>query len=121
MNTMKYKGYIALLQYDEDDEEFVGTVINTSQHEICFGGKTVQELQENLAEAIEGYLENCKKLGVEPEKPYSGRVTYRTTPEHHALLWKAALVSGKTSLNSWIDEVMVRESKNIVNHNHYVS
>lgn len=114
---MTYKGYIAFIQYDEEDEEFFATIINTSKDEICFGGKTVQELQHHMKEAIHGHIKNCKALGIEPEKPYSGRVTYRTTPAQHALLWKAALASGKSSLNSWIEDVLSKESQKII-HSH---
>ena len=114
MNTMTYKGYIASVEYSEEDGEFVGSVINTSRDKIYFSGQTVDELSKHMAEAVEGHIENCKELGVEPEKPYSGRLTYRTTPEHHAKLVKAALTSGKHSLNAWIDEVLHRETDKVL-------
>ena len=111
MNSLKYKGYIAILQYDEDDEEFFGEVINTSRDQICFGGRNVRELKKHMKEAVDGHIENCRKLGLEPEKPYSGRVTFRTTPEQHALIMQAAIKAGERSLNSWIDHVLSREIK----------
>ena len=114
MNTMKYKGYIASIEYSEEDEEFVGSVTNTSRHEIYFSGKTVGELKTNMQQAIEGHIENCKELGIEPEKPYSGRLTYRTTPQQHAKLMKAALRSGKRSVNTWIDEVLGKEAEKVL-------
>lgn len=36
MNVMKYKGYIAKIEYSEEDEEFFGTIINTSRDQIFF-------------------------------------------------------------------------------------
>jgi len=77
----------------------------------------VEELKENMGEAIEGHIANCRELGIEPEKPYSGRVTYRTTPQQHAKLMKAAMTSGKRSVNAWIDEVLRRESEKVLNAN----
>ena len=49
MNTMTYKGYIANIEYSEDDEEFVGAVTNTSRDKIYFSGKTVDELSTPYA------------------------------------------------------------------------
>jgi predicted HicB family RNase H-like nuclease len=114
MNTMNYKGYIACIEYSEEDEEFVGSIVNTSRDEIYFGGGNVEELKKNMRHAVDGHIENCKELGINPEKPYSGRLTYRTTPEQHAKLMKAALTSGKRSINAWIDEVLRRETDKVL-------
>ena len=114
MNTMTYKSYIANIEYSEDDEEFVGAVTNTSRDKIYFSGKTVDELKKHMVEVVDAHVENCKELGIEAEKPYSGRLTYRTTPEQHAKLMKAALTSGERSLNAWIDEVLHRETERIL-------
>ena len=114
MNTMIYKGYIALIQYSEADGEFFGAVINTSRDKIYFGGKTVDELQQNMQEAIEGHIQNCKQIGIQPEKTYSGRITYRTTPQQHARLVQASLQSGLHNVNAWIDEVLRREAEKIL-------
>lgn len=114
MNTLNYEGYIAYIQYSEEDEEFFGTVVNTSGDEIVFGGKTVAELKKNMRTSVEGHITNCKKLGIQPKKSYSGRITYRTTPEQHAKLVQATLVSDKPSLNAWVDETLQRESEKIL-------
>lgn len=109
MNIMKYKGYIAQIEYSDEDEEFFGTIVNLSRDSIIFGGKTVAELKKHMHEAIDGHLENCKKLNIEPEKPYSGRITFRTTPEEHAILVEAALITGNKSLNEWMSKVLLHE------------
>jgi predicted HicB family RNase H-like nuclease len=114
MNTMIYKGYIAYIEYNNDDEEFFGTVVNTSSDNLYFGGKTVNELKKHFQETVNAHLENCKALGVEPEKPYSGRISYRTTPEQHAKLVAAASKKGKRSVNAWIDEVLQNEAEKVL-------
>lgn len=114
MNILKYEGYIAYIQYSEEDEEFFGTVVNTAGDEIIFGGKTVAELKKNMRTSIEGHIINCKNLGIQPKKSYSGRITYRTTPEQHAKLTQAAIVSDKPSLNAWVDETLQKESEKIL-------
>lgn len=114
MNTMTYKGYIAYIEYNSDDEEFVGTVMNTSRDALYFSGKTVQGLRKHFQETVDGHIENCKALGIEPEKPYSGRISYRTTPEQHAKLIEAASKKGKRSVNAWIDEVLHKEVEKVL-------
>lgn len=111
MSMMKYKGYMAQIEYSEEDEEFFGTIINLSRDRICFGGQTVKQLKKHMEDAIDGHLKNCKVLNMEAEKPYSGRITLRTTPEEHALLVEAALKAGKHSLNEWMNTVLIHEAE----------
>ena len=111
MSIMKYKGYIAQIEYSEEDDEFFGTIVNISRDNICFGGSTVKQLKKHMEEAINGHIKNCKTLNIEPEKPYSGRITFRTTPEEHALLVEAALLTGNRSLNEWMSKVLIHEAE----------
>lgn len=52
-------------------------------------------------EAVDDYLATCAKIGREPNKPYSGKVTLRPPPELHAQLAVQAEVNG-SSLNNWL-------------------
>jgi predicted HicB family RNase H-like nuclease len=114
MNTMTYQGYLAYIEYSNDDDEFVGTVMNTSKDNIYFGGKTVTELKRHFQEAVDTHIKNCKALGMEAEKPYSGRISYRTTPEQHAKLIQAASKDKKRSVNAWIDDVLHKEIEKVL-------
>jgi len=108
-NVMEYKGYRALIQFSAEDDEFFGSVSDIDRHIINFGGKTVTELKKHFKESVDGYLEVCAERGIEPKKPYNGRISYRTTPQTHAKLAQAALLSGKKSINAFIDEVMNKQ------------
>jgi len=108
---MKYHGYIAQIEYSEEDDAFFGTVVNLSRDRICFGGNTVKQLKKHLQESIDGHIANCKKLGIEPEKPYGGRITLRTTPKKHALLVEAAFKTKHHSLNEWMNDVLIHEAE----------
>ena len=44
---MKYKGYEAIIGYDDEDRLFTGHVINT-RDVIAFGGLTVDELEQSF-------------------------------------------------------------------------
>jgi predicted HicB family RNase H-like nuclease len=79
---MKYKGYEAIVEFDEEDRLFVGRVINT-RDVIAFDGSSVDELEQSFHTAIDEYLKDCQALGKTPDKPFSGRFNLRISPELH--------------------------------------
>ena len=98
MNTMlEYNGYRATVEYDADDEIFVGEVFGISDS-LNFHGYSVTEIKEMFHQCIDNYLETCSKIGKEPEKEYRGQFNVRISPELHK---KAALYAANmhTSLN----------------------
>jgi predicted HicB family RNase H-like nuclease len=72
---------------------------------IGFHGSTVDELEQDFHAAIDDYRAACRALGQEPNKPYSGKMIVRATPELHAAVDRAARLSGK-SINKWLVEVL---------------
>ena len=103
-NAMTYKGYTARIDFDGDDRIFFGRLAGIRDI-ITFHGETVDELEAAFKEAVDDYLETCVKLGEEPNKPYSGKLTLRIPPSVHAAIATAAETSGK-SLNKWVSEIM---------------
>ena len=104
MNTMKTKEYTARVVYDERDNIFVGRIIGIRAI-ISFHGTTVSELQREFRHAVRGYLADCKEKGISPEKPVSGRILLRVSPEIHGRALVAAETAGK-SLNQWATEAL---------------
>lgn len=104
---MKYKGYEAVIEYDEVDQLFFGRVINT-QDVISFDGKTVAELKESFEAVVEEYLEDCQREGKEPDKAYSGQFNLRISPELHQ---KISIKAKKQnlSLNTFVEQTLSRE------------
>lgn len=105
---MKYKNYVATVQYDDDAEIFHGEVINT-RDVITFQGKSVKDLRKAFKDSIDDYIAFCKERGEAPEKPFSGQFVVRVPPEVHRRAVVAAKKSGK-SLNSWVAETIAREA-----------
>jgi predicted HicB family RNase H-like nuclease len=103
-NAMTYKGYTARIDFDGDDRIFFGRLAGIRDI-ITFHGETVDELEAAFKEAVDDYLETCVKLGEEPNKPYSGKLTLRIPPTVHAAIATAAETSGK-SLNKWVSEIL---------------
>jgi predicted HicB family RNase H-like nuclease len=99
---MEYKGYIARIDVDEENDAFHGRVINISDV-INFKGKSMAELKREFARSMETYFEFCKDEGDEPEKPFSGRFVLRIDPEVHRAITRAAEREG-VSINKWAEQ-----------------
>lgn len=104
MNHMTYKGYAARVEYDAEDEIFVGHLAGVDAI-IGFHADTVTDLKTAFHEAVDDYIAMCARLGREPQKPYSGKVMFRVSPDVHARAALAAKISGK-SLNAWGEDAL---------------
>jgi predicted HicB family RNase H-like nuclease len=76
---MKYKGYEAIVEYDDQDCLFVGRVINTLDV-IAFDGLSVEELESSFHTTIDQYLEDCRTRGKTPDKAFSKRLDCSPSP-----------------------------------------
>jgi predicted HicB family RNase H-like nuclease len=103
-NAMEYKGYSALINFEANDELFVGRLAGINDI-ICFHGSTVEELKAAFHESVDDYLIACAEIGKPPERPYSGKVMFRIDPAIHAKAALAAQLKG-VSLNQWAEDVM---------------
>lgn len=106
MSTMTHNGFAARVEYSEEDGCFVGHIAGI-RDVVGFHGESVAELRAAFEEAVDDYLETCKKLGREPNKPYSGQFRLRLPPELHARAAMVAEAHGK-SLNTWVADVIER-------------
>ena len=106
MNAMSYKGYEAVVEYDEEAEVFHGEVVNT-RDVITFEGRSVDELKAALADSVEDYLAFCRERGESPEKPFSGQFVVRVDPSLHRKVAGAAKRAG-ASLNKWVAAALER-------------
>ncbi|MEK7827339.1 MAG: type II toxin-antitoxin system HicB family antitoxin [Thermodesulfobacteriota bacterium] len=104
MNTMKYKGYTARIEFDDRDSLLVGRVLGVRAI-IGFHGETVEALRRDFESAFDFMLEDCAARGVSPQKPASGKLMLRVPPEVHAAALVTAQASGK-SLNQWAAEAL---------------
>ena len=96
MNTMIHKGYAARIEYSDNDDCFVGHIAGINDV-VGFHGASVADLRAAFKEAVDDYLETCGKINRSPQKPYSGKLMLRISPEIHSALAIAAEVSGKST------------------------
>jgi predicted HicB family RNase H-like nuclease len=108
-STMSYRGYVARVEYDDEDKLFFGRLAGIRDG-VGFHGDTVAGLGAAFREAVDDYIETCAKIGKRPEKPYSGNVMLRVDPAVHAQAALAAELAGK-SLNQWGEEVLAAAAK----------
>lgn len=106
---MKYKGYTAQVEIDETAGILFGKVLDIKDV-ITFKGDTVAKLETEFHNSVDDYLEWCAELGEEPDKPFSGKLPFRTTPENHRQIYLAAKKANK-SINAWMDDVLSTEAK----------
>jgi predicted HicB family RNase H-like nuclease len=64
---MKYKGYIGVVNFDEDAGILHGEVVNT-RDVITFQGTCVEEIEQAFIDSVEDYLEFCAQRGEQPER-----------------------------------------------------
>jgi len=69
MNTMEYKGYVARIEYDRDNELFYGIVQNC-RDTIHFEGGDPIELEREFEMSVQAYFDFCAQCGDEPLPPH---------------------------------------------------
>ena len=102
---MTYKNYSASIEFDEKENIFYGEVAGL-RDVVTFEGSSVSELKKAFRDSVDDYLDFCRKLGEEPEKPFSGKFVVRLNPEFHRKIYLAAKKKGK-SINAWINDQLV--------------
>ena len=101
---MKYKGYTAVVELDEDQEVLVGHVVGL-RDVITFQAETVSEAIKEFHASVDSYLAFCKHRKESPEKPYSGKFSVRLPPElHHQIVTRAQ--EEKPSLNAFVEHAL---------------
>ena len=105
-NVMTFKGYSARIEYDDEDGILFGQIASIRDG-VGFHADNVEALRTAFHEAVDDYLETCAKVGKEPQKPYSGKMMFRVSPDVHRRAALAAELSGK-SLNQWAEDVIDR-------------
>lgn len=105
MDYLEYKGYKGSVEYCKDDDCLVGKVIGMHKDLIAYEGSTLNELREDFIAAVDSYIEGCLADGVEPRKPFSGKLILRMSSELHGKVAMAATDSG-TTINEFITKTL---------------
>jgi predicted HicB family RNase H-like nuclease len=101
---LEYKAYIGIA--DAEDGVFFGRVVGL-RDVITFEGTTFAEVEQAFRDSIDDYLAFCAERGEPADRPYSGRIPLRVSPETHRRAAMRAQSEG-LSLNHWIAQRIER-------------
>ena len=104
-----YKGYSPRIWFEADDHCFHG-VVEGIRDVVHFSGRSADELVRAFADSVDDYLAMCAEDGVAPDKPFSGKLPFRTSPNTHRMITQAAAARAR-SINQWMDEVLERAAR----------
>ena len=107
---MEYKGYIARVEFDDSVGRLHGRVVNSGAYPIAtFEAVDVDGLRSEFRRSVDAYLASCREDGVEPKRPFSGKLNVRLGPDLHRRVARLAAESGM-SLNSWIRQALEKSA-----------
>ena len=67
MSMMEYKGYHASMDYDTDENVFVGEIFGINDV-VCFEGSDLEEFRTMFETSVDDYLKMCEEFGDKPDK-----------------------------------------------------
>jgi predicted HicB family RNase H-like nuclease len=99
-NYLKYKEYLATVEYSTEDEVFYGKLFGINDL-VIFEGASVKEIKSAFEEAVDDYIETCKEVNKKPEKSFKGSFNVRVPSELHK---DAAFIAvqNNVSLNDFV-------------------
>ena len=112
MDYLEYKGYKGSVEYSKEDDCLFGKVQGMSKALILYEGQTLDELRMDFEAGVDSYLEGCRADGVEPAKPYSGRLNLRMSSELHSRVAAFVATTG-TTINDFINKAIREELKHV--------
>ena len=112
MGYLKYKGYTGSVEYSEEDKCLFGKVQGMSKDLIMYEGQTLDELRKDFEDGIDSYINGCLADGVEPAKPYSGKLNLRMSSELHSRVAAIVATTG-TTINDFINRAIKNELKRV--------
>ncbi len=81
-NFLKYKEYLATVEYSTEDEVFNGKLFGINDL-VTFEGASVIEIKTAFEEAVDDYIETCKEVDKKPEKSFKGSFNVRVPSKLH--------------------------------------
>ena len=105
-DTMEYKDYVGSVHYSREDEVFHGK-LEGLRDLVTYEATDVEGLKRSFHEAVDDYLQSCRKRGKEPEVPYRGTFNVRVGPDLHKRAAMYAADQGK-KLNAVMTEALER-------------
>ena len=112
-------GKLAVAGYEVTDAEVVDVCIvacaltgEILAEIVVVDADGCRELRKDFEAGVDCYLEGCKADGVEPTKPYSGKLNLRMSSELHSRVAAFVAATG-TTINDFINRAITNELKKV--------
>jgi len=106
-NVCRYKGFLGSVYYSPEDECFHGRIEGVDDL-VDFEGRSVDELKGSFRDAVEDYIELCRKAGKGLQKSYGGSFNIRISPDLHKRAARKSVSEG-ISLNQLVRRALEKE------------
>jgi len=100
--VVSHRNYSGSIEVSLEDGCLYGEILFINDL-VSYESKTVSGLQAAFEEAVDFYLDKCRREGLEPDKPCSGTFNVRLSPELHRNASVAAARTGQ-SLNDFVKD-----------------
>lgn len=97
MEILKYKSFEGSAELDMQKKFCWGKILYIDDV-VTYQSESIANLQKQFEEAVDDYIETCKLVGKEPQKPCRGLFNVRVSPELHKAALRRA-ITDETSLN----------------------
>lgn len=103
-DMMRHAGYFGSVRYSASDHVLFGK-LEYIRDLVTYEATDVAGLEAAFIDAVEDYLDTCRRAGRTPETPFKGTFNVRTGPERHRLASVYAATHAK-SLNQVVNEAL---------------
>ena len=83
--VLNHKGYTGTIDFSLKDNILFGKIIGIDDL-VSYEAENLSQLKKSFKEAVEDYLDNCKEIGKNPDKTFSGTFNVRTSNQLHKKL-----------------------------------
>ncbi len=98
--VLKHNGYIGSIDYSIEDEILYGK-IECINDVITYEADNIKDLKAEFINAVDDYIDTCKQLGIEPNKPMNGSFNVRIGEDLHKKVFYKSKELGVT-LNEFV-------------------
>lgn len=107
MTTLRYKDFIGSIEANIEENCLHGKLLFINDL-ITYEAETLEDLKKEFINAINDYLETCKKLKRAPQKPFKGSLNVRIGADLHREVALHSALQG-ISLNEYIKNALSRQ------------
>jgi predicted HicB family RNase H-like nuclease len=101
---LEHKGFQGSTELSLENNVLYGKILHIDDL-ISYEADTPIGLSEAFIEAVEDYLDTCKEMGLEPNRPFSGTFNVRVGRDLHRDAARHAMREGK-SLNDFVKDAI---------------